>query len=347
MAVFEKNGAWWIDYRYEGQRKRERIGSSKRLAEQVLAKRKVEIAEGKFLDKRKEHTTKLCDLIDRYLKHTKDKKRSHVRDKNAAVHVKDFFGQKTVGSVNAAAIENYRAQRKLSTTRFKKSPTPATINREVTFLKTVFSWAVRNREISDDPAKHVRLEKENNVRDRVLSDDEFKSLLDKSPAHLKPILIAAYHTAMRKAEILNLRWPQVDLKAGFISLAPEDTKTNEGRRVPLHPAVKEVLKGIVQRLDTPYVFLYEGKRIKDIKRSFGKACRDAGITNFRIHDFRHTAITNSRRAGHDFFTIMAASGHKSMATFKRYNTVSENDLQGLVRNAKDGHLGRHQEKTAG
>jgi integrase len=270
-----------------------------------------------------------------------------VRDENSAVHVKDFFGQKTVGSVNAAAIENYRAQRKQSTTRFKKAPTPATINREVTFMKAVFSWAVRNREISDDPAKHVRLEKENNIRDRVLTDDEFKTLLEKSPAHLKPILIVAYHTAMRKSEILNLRWLQVDLKAGFISLAPEDTKTNEGRRVPLHPAVKEALKGIVQRLDTPYVFLYEGKRIKDVKRSFAKACRDVGITNFRIHDLRHTAITNWRRQGHDFFTIMAASGHKSMATFKRYNTVSENDLQGLVQNAKDGHLGGHQERTAG
>ena len=52
--------------------------------------------------------------------------------------------------------------------------------------------------------------------------------------------------------------------------------------------------------------------------------------NFTFHDLRHTAINNWRLQGHDFFRIMAASGHKTMSVFKRYNTVSEEELRGLV-----------------
>ena len=59
-------------------------------------------------------------------------------------------------------------------------------------------------------------------------------LLDHSPDYLIPIIKVAYHTGMRRGEILRLSWDKVDLKEGFIRLKPEDTKTNEGRHVPLH-----------------------------------------------------------------------------------------------------------------
>ncbi|OPX40702.1 MAG: hypothetical protein B1H13_06140 [Desulfobacteraceae bacterium 4484_190.3] len=54
------------------------------------------------------------------------------------------------------------------------------------------------------------------------------------------------------------------------------------------------------------------------------------IENFRFHDLRHTCINNWRLQGHDFFRIMAASGHKTISVFKRYNTVSEEELKSLV-----------------
>lgn len=67
-----------------------------------------------------------------------------------------------------------------------------------------------------------------------------------------------------------------------------------------------------------------------IKVGFVKACKRAGIEDFTFHDLRHTAINNWRLAGHDYFRIMAASGHKTMSVFKRYNTVSKKELQALV-----------------
>ena len=96
------------------------------------------------------------------------------------------------------------------------------------------------------------------------------------------------------------------------------------------------------------VFTYQGKPIKDIKRSFKTACKNAGIENFTFHDFRHTAINNWRLAGHDYFRIMAASGHKTMAVFKRYNTVSREELKALVGRkleAVDTNMDTSQERT--
>jgi integrase len=68
----------------------------------------------------------------------------------------------------------------------------------------------------------------------------------------------------------------------------------------------------------------------EMKRSFATACKRAGIEDFTFHDLRHTAINNWRLQGHDYFRIMAASGHKSMSVFKRYNTVSREELRALV-----------------
>ena len=65
-------------------------------------------------------------------------------------------------------------------------------------------------------------------------------------------------------------------------------------------------------------------------RSFTTACRRAGIEGFTFHDLRHTAINNWRLQGHDYFRIMAASGHKTMSVFKQYNTVSKEELKALV-----------------
>ena len=79
-------------------------------------------------------------------------------------------------------------------------------------------------------------------------------------------------------------------------------------------------------------------------KGFKTACRLAGIENFTFHDLRHTCINNWRLQGHDFFRIMAASGHKTMSVFKRYNTVSEEELKSLVNPRMDTIMDTKQEK---
>jgi integrase len=73
--------------------------------------------------------------------------------------------------------------------------------------------------------------------------------------------------------------------------------------------------------------LHGGQPVLSLKGAFTAACKGAGITNFRFHDFRHTAITNMRRAGIDLLTIMEISDHKTMLCFTPYNSFREADLR--------------------
>ena len=110
------------------------------------------------------------------------------------------------------------------------------------------------------------------------------------------------------------------------------TKNGESRTVPMTPDVYRLFTELWQerRLDTQRVFLYKDKPIRGVKTAFAKACRRAGITNFRLHDLRHTASTNFRRAGVDATTAMKIVGHKSEYMHRRYNTVEPEDLRRAV-----------------
>lgn len=136
---------------------------------------------------------------------------------------------------------------------------------------------------------------------------------------------------MRWGEIVGLTWDKVDLKSGFIRLKGEDTKSGEGRLIPLDlfPRLQVMFKELqkTRALHEPHVFLHGGQPILSRKGAFKAACKGAGITNLRFHDFRHTAITNMRRAGIDPLPIMQISGHKTMICFTRYNSFREADLR--------------------
>jgi len=104
------------------------------------------------------------------------------------------------------------------------------------------------------------------------------------------------------------------------------------RTVPITPDVYRVFTQLRQygRLDTQRVFLYKDKPNTDVKTAFDKACRRAGIRNLRLHDLRHTASINFRRAGVDATTAMKIVGHKSERMHRQYNTVEPEDLRRAV-----------------
>ena len=83
-------------------------------------------------------------------------------------------------------------------------------------------------------------------------------------------------------------------------------------------------------MGSPYVFFYQGKRVKDPRNGFVTACRKAGIENFRFHDLRHCAVTNFRKAGVSDTVIMSISGHKTYAVFKRYDRVDREDRKAAL-----------------
>jgi integrase len=337
MAVFKKQGVYWIDYYVKGRRKRERIGPDKKLAETVLKKRKVAIAEGKYLEKQRPVTTTFDELAAPYLRYAQANKRSWLRDAVSLRILGEVFSGQRLTDMTPDAIERYKGWRLASISARGGPPRPATINRELACLKHMFTLAHKGvlhlpgGVPAENPLRAIKLLEEQNIRDRVLNAEEFQRLVDVSPDYFKPVLLCAYHTGMRKGEILRLTWDRVDLKAGFIRLRDTDTKNATGRSIPIGRELREVLQRLPIVLDAqgarvPAVFTRHGQPLKTVWEPFTRACRQLGLKNVRFHDLRHMAVTNLRRAGVDALTAMKITGHKTMAAFRRYHTIDDHDL---------------------
>jgi len=173
--------------------------------------------------------------------------------------------------------------------------------------------------------RKVKLLEENNSRLRFLSKTECQALIKACDIHLRPIVICALNTEMRKGEILGLKWDDVDLVHGFILL--QITKNGERREIPINNTLMGTLKDLFagtkerpRRIDIPYVF-YDRKtdgRYNNVQKSFNTAMKKASIKDFRFHDLRHTFASHLVMAGVSITTIKELLGHKTLTMTLRY-----------------------------
>jgi len=187
--------------------------------------------------------------------------------------------------------------------------------------------------IDDDTrskVKKVKQLEENNKRLKYLSSEECQKLIHSCDDYLKPIVITALHTGMRKTEILKLKRSQVDMKNGFINLS--DTKSGKRRSIPINKTLEKVLNDQVCRLDIPYVFFNPRteKHYTDIKKGFSTACNKAKITDFRFHDLRHTFTSQLLMGGGDLVTLKEILGHANIKMTLRYSHLASSHMRNAV-----------------
>ncbi len=319
-----------------GKLKRWKVSSfNKTVAKQQEALIKTNLMKGIVKSDRVPGPMTFKALTERYLSHPDIRRQSTCQWKEQTVESRllPWFGKQVLSSISARMIEEYREERRKQKGRQGTTLKISTINRDLALLKHLFSYAIREEWLGHNPVSKIRLEKENNARDRVLTPEEFDALQAHSSPHIQAINTTAYLSGMRRGEILNLTWDRVDLKNGLIKLRAEDTKTREARVIPLTQELTALLRGLykVRYLNEPGVFLVKGKSVASIKTAFNAACRRAKIEGFKFHDFRHTAVTNMRRAGIDHLTIMKITGHKTLDVFKRYNSFLFDDLKEAAR----------------
>jgi integrase len=166
---------------------------------------------------------------------------------------------------------------------------------------------------------------------------QFAALLPQLPDFLRPPITMAYWTGWHmRSEVLSLTWDRVDLEDGTVRLYRGTTKNKDGRLFFLPLELKAVVdqqwaEHLARYRDCPFVFHRNGERIKDIRGSWERACREAGLSGRIPHDFRRTAIRNMVRAGIPERVAMQLAGHKTRDVFDRYNIVSEGDLKEAAR----------------
>jgi integrase len=204
-------------------------------------------------------------------------------------------------------------------------------------LSHAFTIAVNEWQwLHENPAKKVKKPTEPDGRVRFLDDDERQRLLvackESSSDLLYPCVILALSSGMRQAELMGLKWQDVNLKDGFLIL--HKTKNGTKRRVPLAGHGLELLKehARVRRIDTPLLFPSNSNPQKpmDLRSAFQYALERAKIENFHWHDLRHCTASYLAMNGASLAEIAEVLGHKTLSMVKRYAHLSDGHVSNVV-----------------
>jgi integrase len=311
-----KRGNWWIDY-YTGPTLKDRIREktkalSRTEAATIRNAKLTDHERGELRLTRKNKTLLLHSLSEEYLAAAKINKPKSVRlDVAYQRRIREHFGDVPVRKITRSDCERFKNtlteewQRRAWAKAEGKPPEVrlGTVDRYVGALKRLFNWAIDMEKVEVNPAARVKLHRQDGKPFYLLSEDEEELLLQAAEegkaAHLRPIIVLALATTMRKDEILGLRWDQVDLESEMITLAGTDTKNKEVKHVPLNADALAVLREQKPRAEGGnYVFHRKGKRFSDTKTAWRYARTRAGLPDkIRFHDLRHTAISRMVNRG--------------------------------------------------
>ena len=325
--------AWWICFRDDnGRLRRRKIGQGKRAAGRVLSRVQVEIAEGKYIDRKETCKVSLGELKDRYTEHTKSIRRKWSRRSEASTwrRLLEFFGRGVlIDKIGERDIEAYRRKRE------GDGVAVATINRELSNLSGALTWAVRNSIIDKKP--RVNMPNPQNEQERYLTKEEARRLISYCPATILPLVKAALFTGMRRGELLQMEWSWVDLQNRMIDIPPAATKNGRRRHVPISDNMHKVFEELKERSvkGCALVFHMNGKPIAEQKLAdtWRKARDKAGLKGLRLHDARHSLASWLVMGGEDLYTVATILGHRSLKMAQRYSHLAPGHLRAAMRHA--------------
>ena len=197
-----KKEYWYIDYVLDAKRKWESVGQvgrvSKEHAKKLLALRKTEILQGKFNAPKPKTIPTLSEFAKEYLEFEKGNKKSWDRDMYAVIRLMPFFGSYRLKDISPILIEKYKLER-------KQGVSNRTVNIELSLLRRMLNLAVSWDKCESNPVSKVKFFKEAPPKERILTLEEEKALLESSPSHLKPVLITALRNERGQVSTFDIR----------------------------------------------------------------------------------------------------------------------------------------------
>jgi integrase len=271
----------------------------------------------------------LSDLAGEYLdKYAVPKKRpKSVRDDRAML---DNIVLPRLGSQKVAAI----GRREIESLHAALRDRPYQANRVLALLSKMFNLAHQWGWRTDNPLKGIKRYDEDK-RDRWLQDDELRQLCAVLDAHPNQRACNAVRlqllTGARLGEVLNARWADFDLDRGVWTRPSHQTKQKRTEHLPLSPQAVALVASMLDQSEASQVYLFPGnvagEPLRDIKKFWASAIRQAGIANYRRHDNRHTYASHLVSSGLSLEVVGRLLGHTNPSTTKRYAHLADDPLR--------------------
>ena len=276
----------------------------------------------------------------------------------------EHFGPRRLTEITTADIEDFVARLKAPCPLAKSHKSsrvrrPATINRYLSLLGHMFNWAVGRGFIERTPFRRgtqalIRHEREDNRRHRRLSADEEGRLLKEAPSHLRPLIIAALDTGMRRGEMLALKWSDIDARPGWIRLRGETTKSRKTRWVPVSTtrlraqlAFLRIAADGEEKSPDAAVFSNEvGEPIRYFATAWRGTMKRAGVEGLRWHDLRHEYASRLVERGVPLSQVRDLLGHASIVTTERYDNQTAEALMAAAKRLEPAQSGTKESQSA-
>ena len=314
MASFrQRGGKWQARVLRNGYPDQSKTFESKTDAEKWARSVESEIDRGQFVSINEAQRTTLGNAIARYLVEVTPTMKGAAEDTiRLKAIMRKPIARWSMANLSAAHIATYRDER-------LKEVSAGTVIRELAYLSAIINHARREWGINVlNPVQMVRKPQSPQARSRVLNDEEVAKLLQalepigRRSHWTKPAVQLALATAMRRGELLSLKWENVDLQ-GRTAFLP-DTKNGDSRTVPLSSVAVQVFAELPRHISGLVIPV----KYFTLDAAFKRGVRRVGLDGVRFHDLRRTAITRMAEKLPNVIELAAASGHKSLMVLKRY-----------------------------
>jgi integrase len=278
-----------------------------------------DVVEQKNLQHRRKHNISFRDYAEDFKSiRMKTERRNWKSDSYRLNIAVDYFGDIPLKEITPNDILMFKQE------RIDLRNGPGTVNRYLALLKRMFNVAIQSGHVEKNPVKQVRFESEQNqIVEWILTNAEEQRLLAECSERLKPLVVLALHTGMRKSELLNLEWKNVDFNKKMILV--EHTKSGKARRIPMNEVAEAELLVLKSRNGTERVFPFTS-----IRSAWEGARRGAGLQGLRFHDLRHTFGSRLAERGVDLVRIRKLMGHSTLLVTQRYLHSSDVGLRNAV-----------------
>lgn len=303
-------------------------------AKKWLSVKRAEIELGIIDELSLSHKYTLADLVDRYINLILPlKPKNAVNTKRILLWWKKELGHLLIRDVKPSLVSQKRDQLLFEPTKRGKKRSPSTVVRYLSSLSHAFSIAVKEWEwLRDNPVFKINKPKESQGRTRFLDSNEKEALLNAcheiDSSNLYVIVVIALSTGMRKGEVLNLRWNNIDFENQEIHI--DDSKNGESRCASLVGHALKLLQNKYKEQKKNDLVFPSKKDVLlkiDIRKGWELALNKSKVDNFRFHDLRHTAASYLAMNGASAIEIAIFLGHKTLQMTKKYTHLSKSHIQ--------------------